>query len=79
MTVSAGETFFWAVIGVAEGVTIGVRTRGRGAVGVAVVTGTARRDLAARRCFARRCVTRVATVVCGEVRWDRQANAAINR
>ena len=79
MTVGAGETFARAVIGVAEGVTIGARASGCGPVGFAIVTDTARRDFSACRRFARRCVTRVATVVCGEVGGDREANTAIDR
>ena len=70
MTVSAGESFSRAVIGVAEGITIGARVGGRRPVSFAIVTDTARRNLAARRCFARRGVTRVAAVMCGQIRRD---------
>lgn len=79
MTVSAGETFSCAVIGVAEGVSIGARSRCRGPVDFAIVTDAARRDLTACRCFARRSVTGVTTVVGREVRGDREANTAIDR
>ena len=49
MTVSAGEFFSRAVIGVAEGVAIRARIRARGPVCFAVVTDAARCDLAAGR------------------------------
>jgi len=49
MTVSAGKSLSRAVIGVAEGVTIGARVGGRGPVGFAIVTDTARRDLLSGR------------------------------
>ena len=78
VAVSAGETFSCAVIGVTEGVAIGARVRSRGPVGLAIVTNAARRDLTTGRCFARRCVTGVTTVVCSEVRWDRETNTAID-
>jgi len=71
MTVGTGETFSGAVIGVAEGVAIRARVRARGTIRFLIVTDTAGRDLTTGGRFTRRCVARVATVVCGEVRGDR--------
>ena len=79
MTVGAEEAFSGAVIGVAEGVAIRARTYSRGPVWFLIMTNTARCDLASGGGFARRCVAGVATSVCGEIRRDREANAAIDR
>ena len=79
VTVSAGESFSGAVIRVTERVTIRARVRARGSIRFLIVTNSARCDLASGIRFTRRRVTRVAIVVSGDVRGDRQADAAIDR
>src|SRR5215213_5353149 len=78
MTVSARESLSDAVIRMAERVAIGARVGARGPVCFAIVTDSARCNLASGGGFARRRVTRVATVMCGEVSRDRQSEAAID-
>ena len=77
MTVDARESFSCAVVCVAEGVAIRTRADSRRPVWFPIVTDTARCDLTSGGRFARRRVTRVATVVCDEVRGNEKTSAAI--
>ena len=61
-----------------EGVAIRTRVSGGGPIGFLLVTNSARCHLPARVGFTFRRVARVAVAVCGNVRGDRQARAAIH-
>src|SRR6185369_12317271 len=79
MTVSAREPFTRAVIRVTERVAIRARGGARRSIRFLIVTNSARRNFATRIRLTRRRVARVAIVMSGDVRGDRQANTAIDR
>ena len=78
VTIGTGEALSGPVVRMTERVAIGARVGAGGPVCLLLVTDSARRHLAARVVFTFRRVTRVAIAVCGNVRRDRQARAAIH-
>ena len=67
------------VVCMTERVTISAGIGARGLVSLLFVTDSARSQLASRVRFARRRMARVAVVMCGKVRGNRQSGAAIDR
>ena len=79
MTVNTREALAGVVVRVTEGVAIRASIGTRWSICLLIVADAARRDLATRVRFTRRCVACVAIIVSGDICRDRQSRAALER